>query len=50
MISMIVHHRRRHVRRGTALADRAHDEHFGRSREDSEVIVLQVQVRVHEDR
>lgn len=48
VISVIVHGRwvdRRHRR-----ADGTHDEVLGGAHENSEVVVLQVQVRVHEDR
>lgn len=53
VISVIVHRRRtgrRHRRCGAVGADGARDERLGRACEDPEVIVLRVQVRVHEDR
>jgi len=49
VISMIVHCRRGVSRRRHRFADCTHDEFLGRSRKYPEVIILQVQLRVHEN-
>lgn len=51
VIAVIVHHPRRERRRRwrSRRADRIHDEIRGRSRKYPKVVVLQIQMRVHED-
>lgn len=46
VVSVIIHSRRGVSRR---FADGAHNELIGRSREYPEVIIMQIQLRVHED-